>query len=113
MVGGRGKSHHHISIPKAVASLGSALGSFAGHNDESAAVERTAKSPNAAGGTESYLRKTQPDGYATKVSVQLLNVDASTSLQVIYHSANFSPRFSNAMTVSFFTSSVSTIRVWR
>ena len=44
----------------------------------------------------------KPDGYATKVSGQLLHVDASTSLQVIYHYANFSPRFSNAMTVSFF-----------
>ena len=44
----------------------------------------------------------KPDGYATKVSGQLLHVDASTSLQVIYHYANCRPRFSNAMTVSFF-----------
>ena len=33
------------------------LGFFAGHNDESAAVERTAKSPNAAGGRPAVNRR--------------------------------------------------------
>ena len=76
--GGGGKSHHHISIPKAVASLGSALGSFAGHNDESAAVERTAKSPNAAGGRPAVNRRRGRQNHGNGIGQEEIEAERRT-----------------------------------